>query len=170
MLDCYIICQISCPLTEGNQRVRLIRRPTERDIFRDEITGQSLDPSCLLDPTYLPNFWKEEPCEQPEKQLLSREEKRIQREQAQVQSEQTGHWGLFEKNSSRRTERQLISKEDTQMWTEFAKDCQTGGIRGPSRIWDCHPATLQYEYNHWFPEIMVPSTGESAEMLNADKS
>lgn len=128
--------------TEGNQRVRLVRRPTERDIFWDEMTGQSLDPSCLLDPKSLPHFGKEEQCEQPEKQLLSREEKRIQREQAPGQSEQTGHWEvLLKKNFSRSTERQLISKEDTgqtQMWTEFAKDCQTGGVRGPSTIWDYH--------------------------------
>lgn len=148
---------VTWPLTEGNQRVRLVRRPTERDIFWDELTGQSLDPSCLLDPKSLPHFCKKEQCEQPEKQLLSREEKRIQRQQARGRCEQTGHWEvLFEKNSARSTERQQISKEDMcgQMWTEFAKDNQTGGVRGPSRIWDYHleqepyPTTQQYEYNH----------------------
>lgn len=118
------------------------------------MTGQSLDPRCLLDPKSLPHFCKKGQCEQPEKQLL-------QREQARGRSEQTGHWEvLSEKNSSRSTERRQISKEDTgqtQMWTEFAKDYQTGGARGPSGIWDYYleqepyPTTLQYEHNHWFP-------------------
>ncbi|XP_041669139.1 uncharacterized protein LOC121526557 [Cheilinus undulatus] len=34
---------------EGIQRRTLVRRPTERDIFWDETTGEHLDPNCLLD-------------------------------------------------------------------------------------------------------------------------
>ncbi|KAK9533626.1 hypothetical protein VZT92_008732 [Zoarces viviparus] len=37
-------------VNEGFQRLKLVRRPTERDIFWDETTGQSLDPSELLVP------------------------------------------------------------------------------------------------------------------------
>ncbi|XP_035529596.1 uncharacterized protein LOC118336935 [Morone saxatilis] len=56
--------------TEGIQRVKLMRRPTERDIFWDETTGESLDPSCLLDQKSLPHLCEEKQLNQPEKQLL----------------------------------------------------------------------------------------------------
>ncbi|XP_051252178.1 uncharacterized protein LOC127361525 [Dicentrarchus labrax] len=55
--------------TEGIQRVKLIRRPTERDIFWDETTGESLDPSCLLDQKSLPHLCEERQRNQTEKQL-----------------------------------------------------------------------------------------------------
>ncbi|XP_036927771.1 uncharacterized protein LOC119004709 [Acanthopagrus latus] len=106
------------PNTEGIQRQKLVRRPTERDIFWDDTTGESLDPSCLLDPKSLPHL-----CEE-------RAEKRIQ---------QTGHWGL----SSWTNEREMVSVEDrgkTQrsgwMGPESARSSQTGRIRAAIGIWD----------------------------------
>ncbi|GLD62421.1 uncharacterized protein AKAME5_001414600 [Lates japonicus] len=68
------------PNTEGVQRLKLVRRPTERDIFWDESTGERLDPSCLLEPESQPLL------HQPDKQLMWKAADAIQNDQAQVVS------------------------------------------------------------------------------------
>ncbi|XP_063764901.1 uncharacterized protein LOC134881471 isoform X1 [Eleginops maclovinus] len=55
-------------VNEGNLRLKLARRPTERDIFWDETTEERLDPSCLLDPTFLPHLCEGRQRNQPNKQ------------------------------------------------------------------------------------------------------
>lgn len=106
------------PNTDGVQRLKLVRRPTERDIFWDETTGERLDPSCLLDPKSVPRLCEERQRDQPHKQLLCRGEDGIQRDRAQgprnreERSSQARHrTGLsLDKNLS--TEREMVRVED----------------------------------------------------------
>ncbi|XP_035796614.2 uncharacterized protein LOC118469137 [Amphiprion ocellaris] len=55
---------VRSPNAEGIQRLKLVRRPTEKDIFWDETTGQRLDPNCLLKPESLFDEETEEAAEQ----------------------------------------------------------------------------------------------------------
>ncbi|XP_038585552.1 uncharacterized protein LOC119910829 [Micropterus salmoides] len=75
-----VVYTVNGPNREGIQRLKLVRRPTERDIFWDETTGESLDPSCLLDTMSLPHLSEERQHKQPKKQLLDTGEDRIQRD------------------------------------------------------------------------------------------
>ncbi|XP_047466806.1 uncharacterized protein LOC125023531 [Mugil cephalus] len=81
---------------EGIQQLKLVRRTTERDIFWDETTGSRLEPSCLLESKYLPNFSEEGPFNQ---QRLLRKLDLINKDQAHSQEEgaveQARHKGLF---------------------------------------------------------------------------
>ncbi|XP_044021762.1 uncharacterized protein LOC122861436 [Siniperca chuatsi] len=95
------------PNTEGIQRLKLVRRPTERDIFWDETTGESLDPSCILDPISLPHLYDKSQRNQPNKHLLCTGEDGIQRDRAQgprkreERTQQSGHRVLsLDKNLS----------------------------------------------------------------------
>ncbi|XP_033966806.1 uncharacterized protein [Pseudochaenichthys georgianus] len=60
--------QVEGPNKEGIQRLKLVRSPTERDIFWDETTGDRLDPSCLLDPTFLHHLCEGRQRNQPNKE------------------------------------------------------------------------------------------------------
>lgn len=106
------------PNTEGIQRLKLVRRPTERDIFWDETTGESLDPSCLLDPKSLPHL-----CEE-------REEKRIQQTGRRVLSSWTNEGEMLSVDDRGKTRR------SGRMGPESARSSQTGRIRGARGIWD----------------------------------
>ncbi|XP_049917502.1 uncharacterized protein LOC126400660 [Epinephelus moara] len=120
--------------TEGMQRLKLVRRPTERDIFWDETTGESLDPSCLLDPISLPRLCEER---QPNKQLLWGREDRNQRDQAQgprdreETAQQSGHKGL-----SLGVEDRGKAQRESCEWPDAARSCQTARIRGVGGMWD----------------------------------
>ncbi|KAM7402996.1 hypothetical protein PAMA_003767 [Pampus argenteus] len=61
------------PNKEGIQRLKLVRRPTERDIFWDEITGERLDLGCLLETKSLNLLSEETQQNQTEHQLLSKQ-------------------------------------------------------------------------------------------------
>lgn len=108
-------------------------RPTERDIFWDETTGQYLDPGCLLDSKSLPPLCKERQHNHPNSVILCGREERIQRVQPHGGAEQTGHWGQStERDSSWTAERKEECKEDSGTAQLFARDVQSGG---PHRNW-----------------------------------
>ncbi|KAF1374906.1 hypothetical protein PFLUV_G00233910 [Perca fluviatilis] len=105
--------------TEGIQRLKLVRRSTERDIFLDESTGESLDPSCLLDSKSLPHLCEARQRNQPDKQLLCSREDEIQIDRTQGPTnreeitQQTGHRGLsLDQNLVWTTEREIVRIED----------------------------------------------------------
>lgn len=113
-----------------------MRRPTERDIFWYETTGQYLDPNCLLDPWSLPPLCKERQHNHQNSLIPSEREERIQRVQPQG-TEQTGHWRQStERDSSGTAERKEESKEDSGTTQLFARDAQSGGAIG---IWTENP-------------------------------
>lgn len=123
------------------QRLKLVRRPTERDIFWDETTGESLDPSCLLDPKPLPHLSEERQCNRPKQQLCSGEDG-IQR--ARAQGPTIGNRGLsLDKNPSWTADRETVriedmgkTQRDSWLWPESARSCQTARRRGARGIWD----------------------------------
>ncbi|KAM6968497.1 uncharacterized protein LKV04_017361 isoform 1-T2 [Tautogolabrus adspersus] len=51
-----VVYTVNVGNTGKSQRLKLVRRPTERDIFWDETTGDRLDPSCFLDQNSLPHL------------------------------------------------------------------------------------------------------------------
>lgn len=115
-------------IVDPNKAGRIVRRPTERDIFWDETTGQYLDPSCLLDPKSLPPFCKERQNNHPNSVIPCGREERIQRVQPQGETEQTGHWGRStERDSSWTAERKEECKEDSGTTQLSARDVQSGG-------------------------------------------
>lgn len=136
--------------TEGIQRLKLVRRSTERDIFLDETTGESLEPSCLLDSKSLPHLCEARQRKQPDKQLLCSREDEIQTDwtkgptNGEERTQQTGHRGLsLDQNLAWTTEREIVriedrgkTQRDSWMWTESARSCQTARIRGAGGIWD----------------------------------
>ncbi|XP_034530460.1 uncharacterized protein LOC117805940 [Notolabrus celidotus] len=117
------------------QRLKLVRRTTERDIFYDEATGERLDPSCLLDPEYLPQL-REEQQSQTNKQLLCRGD-RIHKNQAKgprnreegtLQTEFTGL--SLDKNLSWTSEKERKGVDESEerqsaswMQPEFMSNC-----------------------------------------------
>ncbi|XP_074517749.1 uncharacterized protein LOC141783992 [Sebastes fasciatus] len=142
-----VVYSVNVGGTEGIQKLKLVRRPTERDIFWDETTGESLDPSCLLDPKSLPHLCEERQRNQPNKQLLCKGEDGILTHGAQAprnrkdRTQQSGHRGLsLDKNLSWRTGREIEERGKTQrdswLWPEPARSCQTARIIGARGIWD----------------------------------
>nr|XP_046269398.1 uncharacterized protein LOC124072217 [Scatophagus argus] len=135
-----VVYTVNDPTTEGIQRLKLVRRPTERDIFWDDATGESLDPSCLLDPEPQPHLREERQCNQPAKELLHKGEESIQSVRARGQ---TGHrHPSLDKNSSWATGMEIVcirergeTQRDNRLWPEIARN-QTGRIRDERRIWD----------------------------------
>ncbi|XP_044230611.1 uncharacterized protein LOC122998076 [Thunnus albacares] len=132
------------PNKEGIQRLKLVRRPTERDIFWDETTGERLDLSCLLEPKSLTLV-----IEETQQNLLRKAEESNQRNQARGPKDrdkrtvqQSEHGGVsLDKNLSwtnerdiERTENKGKTQRDSWMWS--ARGCQTGRIRGARGIWD----------------------------------
>lgn len=110
-----------------------MRRPTGRDIFWDETTGQFLDPSCLLEHKSLPPLCKERQHNHPNSVIPCGREERIQRVQPQGGTEQTGHWRQStERDSSWTAERKDESREDSGTTQLFARDAQSGCASG---IW-----------------------------------
>lgn len=124
-------------IVDPNKAGRLVRRPTERDIFWDETTGQYLDPNCLLDPKSLPPLCKERQHDHPNTVIPCEREERIQRVQPLGVTEQTGHWRQStERDSSWTAERKEESKEDSGTTQLLARDVQSGGASG---IWTENP-------------------------------
>ncbi|XP_070698400.1 uncharacterized protein [Pempheris klunzingeri] len=149
-----VVYVVNGPHTERIQRVKLVRRPTERDIFWDETRGESLDPSCLLDPKALRHLSEEAQCNQLNKRLLGSGENgielKIQRDQAQglrhreKRTQQTEHrTGLSSNKNSSTTESESVRVEDrgkaqrdSWSWSRSGRSCQTGRITGVRGIWD----------------------------------
>ncbi|KAI4803828.1 hypothetical protein KUCAC02_025476 [Chaenocephalus aceratus] len=103
--------QVEGPNTEGIQRLKLVRSPTERDIFWDETTGDRLDPSCLLDPTFLRHLCEGRQRNQPNK------EDGIQGERGpRNREEKNEHTGqrcpYIDKNILWTNEREMVGIED----------------------------------------------------------
>ncbi|KAF3844827.1 hypothetical protein F7725_007990 [Dissostichus mawsoni] len=97
--------QVEGPNTEGIQRLKL------RDIFWDETTGERPDPSCLLDPTFLPHFCEGRQRNQPNK------EDGIQGERGpRNREEKNEHTGqrcpYIDKNILWTNEREMVGIED----------------------------------------------------------
>lgn len=104
---------IVCLLVDANREGKLVRRPTERDIFWDEITGQYLDPSYLLDPKALPPLCKERTCNWPNRQIPSGRKERTQRVPSQGGSVEEVQWGqATERDLSWTADGKEKSKED----------------------------------------------------------
>ncbi|XP_026185862.1 uncharacterized protein LOC113144157 isoform X2 [Mastacembelus armatus] len=138
--------------TDRIQRVKLVKRPTERDIFWDETTGESLDPSCLLEPESLPLLCEETQRNQPNKQLLCKTVDWIQSDrdqgaknrQGEKTVQQIGLRGLFlDKNlltagrETERAEHKVKIQRDSWMCAESTReDRAIGRIRGARGIWD----------------------------------
>lgn len=161
------------PNAEGNQRLKLVKRPTERDIFWDETTGQSLDPSCLLDPKSLPPLCKER---QPKK-TASVQRRRKDLESSSSRSNWTNRTlGTVFRGKTHHGQ----LKED--WWAERMVVKHSCGLSLPGTLrqrvqagsgtisWtkNTYLTNLQHKQNYWFPwdipcvaGFMVPSTGES---------
>lgn len=120
-------------IVDPNKAGRIVRRPTERDIFWDETTGRYLNPSCLLDHKSLPPLCKERWHNHLNSVIPCGREERTQRVQPQGETEQTGHWGRFtERDPSWTAERKEECKEDSGTAQLFARDVQSWG---PNSIW-----------------------------------
>lgn len=103
--------QVEGPNKEGIQRLKVVRSPRERDIFWDETTGDRLDPSCLLDPTFLRHLCEGRQRNQPNK------EDGIQRERGpRNREEKNEHTGqrcpYIDKNILWTNEREMVGIED----------------------------------------------------------
>ncbi|AWP16555.1 Hypothetical protein SMAX5B_000445 [Scophthalmus maximus] len=111
---------VGAPNTEGIQRLKLVRRPTERNIFLDETTGESLDPSCILDAKALP------PLHQHNAPVLCKAGDASQKDEAQGPKNrleertvhQTGHRGVFLDNNLSWTAERKIKRIDNRGKTQ----------------------------------------------------
>ncbi|KAA8582236.1 hypothetical protein FQN60_008976 [Etheostoma spectabile] len=123
-------------------------RRIQRDIFLDETTRESLDPSSLLDSKSLPHLCKARQSNQPDKLLLCSKEDEIQTDQTQgptnavERTQQTGHKGLsLDQNLAWTTEIVRIEdrgkrQRDSWILPESARSCQKARITGAGGIWD----------------------------------
>lgn len=118
-------------LADANREGKLVRRPTERDIFWDEITGQYLDHSYLFDPNALPPLCKERTCNRPGRQIPSRRKERTQRVSPWRGGGEEVHWEQWEKSLSWSYD----GKENSKEGEDTTQLCfQNGQIVNESRM------------------------------------
>lgn len=149
MINAIILLVVSAegPHKEGIQKLKLVRRPTERDIFWDETTGERLDLSCLLEPKSLTLLSEEMQQNHAEHSLEWKAEESDQRNHTQSPKDtdkgtiqQSEHRGMsLDENLSWTNECEIGRTEhkthrDIWLWSD--RSCQTGGIRGAREIWD----------------------------------
>ncbi|KAM3595122.1 uncharacterized protein V6R79_018358 [Siganus canaliculatus] len=130
---------VTDPNNKGLQRLKLVKRPTERNIFFDETTGEILDPTCLLDPESPRHLSEERKWKQPDSWPLCRGEERIQTVEAQSQPQQTGITLSSDKRPSWTVKREtgrVEERSDGWLWPELDSNCQVRRTREARRIRD----------------------------------